>query len=100
VEPPGPAEPVRAWLKEHNRQAKQDGGVRIVVCPLPSKSPWLNPIEPRWLQGKRAIAEPERVLTAAEVETRVGAYYACERHEHLEQSVPPKTKKAKRKKVA
>ncbi len=91
---------VRAWLKEHNRRAKREGGVRIVVCQLPSKSPWLNPIEPRWLHGKRAIAEPERLLAAAEVEARVCHYYGCEQHEHLQQIVPPKTKRPKRKKVA
>jgi transposase len=91
---------VRAWLKEHNRRAKREGGVRIVVCHLPSKSPWLNPIEPRWLHGKKAIAEPERLLAAAEVETRVCRYYGCAQHEHLQQIVQPKTKGAKRKKVA
>ena len=91
---------VRAWLKEHNRRAKREGGVRVVVCQLPSKRPWLNPIEPRWLHGKRAIAEPERLLAAAEVETRVCRYYDCEQHEHLQQIVQPKTNRTKRKKVA
>ena len=38
---------VRDWLGLHNRTVKQTGeGVRIVACLLPSKSPWLNPIEP------------------------------------------------------
>src|SRR5262249_33951246 len=46
---------VRAWIQAHNWQAKQHGGVRIVVCYLPSKSPWLNRIEPKWVHGKRAI---------------------------------------------
>src|SRR5262249_3016494 len=41
---------VRTWLREHNRRAKQTGqGMRIVACRLPSKSPWLNPIEPKWV---------------------------------------------------
>ena len=53
---------VRAWLKAHNRRVKREGGCRVVVCPLPSKSPWLNRIEPKWVHGKRAIAEPERKL--------------------------------------
>ena len=52
-------------------------GARIVVCPLPSKSPWLNPIEPKWVHGKRAVAEPDRLLSAAELEARVYAYYGC-----------------------
>jgi transposase len=69
---------VRAWLKAHNRRVKQDGGCRIVVCPLPSKSPWLNRIEPQWVHGKRAIAEPERKLHVAELKHRICAYYDCE----------------------
>lgn len=44
---------VRAWIKAHNRQVKQKGGVRLLVCRLPVKRPWLNPIEPHWLHGKR-----------------------------------------------
>ena len=78
---------VRAWLKAHNRQAKRDGGVRIVACYLPVKSPWLNAIEPKWVHGKKAIAEPERKLTAQEVEDRVPVYYGCEHVEPLKQKV-------------
>jgi len=69
---------VRAWIKTHNRKAKTEGGVRIVACFLPVKSPWLNPIEPKWAHGKKAIVEPERLLSANEVRTRVCDYYGCE----------------------
>jgi transposase len=78
---------VRAWIKEHHRQAKRDGGVRIVACYLPVKSPWLNAIEPKWAQGKKAIAEPQRKLTAQEVKCRVCVYYRCEQVEPLKQLV-------------
>ena len=54
---------VRTWIKAHNRQAKREGGVRIVACRLPIKAPWLNPIEPKWAHGKKAIVEPERLLS-------------------------------------
>jgi hypothetical protein len=91
---------VRRWIKDHNRRAKREGGMRIVVCQLPSKSPWLNPIEPKWVHGKRAIVEPERVLTATEVERRACDYYACEQHQHLQQTDPPRKQPMKRKKVA
>jgi hypothetical protein len=91
---------VRTWIKEYNRRVKREGGVRLVVCRLPSKSPWLNTIEPKWVHGKRAIAEPEQVLTAQEVETRACDYYGCSPHEHLQQTDPPKKQPAKRKKVA
>jgi transposase len=75
---------VRHWLRQHNQQVKQGAaGVRIVVCPLPSKSPWLNPIEPKWVHGKRAVSEPDRLLSAAELEARVYAYYGCACEPHL-----------------
>ena len=78
---------VRAWIKAHNRWAKAEGGVRIVACYLPIKAPWLNAIEPKWVHGKRAIIEPERKLTAAEVEGRVCGYYGCEPIDRLTQQL-------------
>jgi transposase len=54
---------VRQWIRSHNARVKRDGGVRILKCLLPIKSPWLNPIEPHWVHGKRAIVEPARTLT-------------------------------------
>jgi DDE superfamily endonuclease len=69
---------VRAWLKAHNRRVKRDGGCRIVVCPLPVKSPWLNRIDPKWVHGKRAMAEPGRTLRVAALKHRICAYYDCE----------------------
>lgn len=75
---------VRHWIRQHNQRVKQGAeGVRIVVCHLPSKSPWLNPIEPKWVHGKRAVSEPDRLLSAAELEARVYAYYGCECEPHL-----------------
>jgi hypothetical protein len=69
---------VRAWIRAHNRRGKQQGqGVRIVSCYLPVKSPWLNPIEPKWVHGKRAIVEPARLLSAQEVADRVCAHFGC-----------------------
>jgi DDE superfamily endonuclease len=78
---------VRAWIQAHNRRARAQGGVRIVSCPLPVKAPWLNAIEPKWVHGKRAIIEPERKLTAAEVVDRVCGYYGCERSAPISQDV-------------
>lgn len=69
---------VKSWLKQHNQQAKAMGGVRIVVCFLPTKSPWLNRIEPYWMHGKKAIVEPTRKLSAPELKARVCDYYGCD----------------------
>jgi transposase len=78
---------VRNWIREHNRRIKAgQPGVRIVLCLLPSKSPWLNAIEPKWVHGKRAVVEPDRLLTAQELAERVCAYYGCTHEPHLVQS--------------
>ena len=91
---------VRSWIKARNRRVKSQGGVRIVVCRLPVKSPWLNPIEPRWMHGKKAIVEPERLLTAQEVETRVCTYYGCDQQEHLKQAESASKRASNKEKVA
>ena len=57
--------------------------MRILACHLPVKSPWLNPIEPQWVHGKRAIVEPARLLSAQEVADRVCAYFDCSHEAHL-----------------
>jgi hypothetical protein len=74
---------VRGWIREHNRRVKHDGrGVRVLACYLPFKSPWLNPIEPKWVHGKRRVVEPARPLAADELIDRVCAAFGCS-HEPL-----------------
>jgi transposase len=69
---------VRAWIGDHNRRVKTAGaGCRLLVCRLPSKSPWLNPIEPKWAHGKRAVIEPERKLGSLELQRRLCDHYRC-----------------------
>jgi hypothetical protein len=75
---------VRAWLRAYNRQVRRSGvGARILSCLLPTKSPWLNPIEPKWVHGKRAVVEPAGLLTPDQLEARICAYYHTDRHPHL-----------------
>ena len=75
---------VRGWIKQHNRAVKcGEARVRIIVCPLPTKSPWLNPIEPKWMHGKRWIVEPARLLTADAIAARVCASLGCLHEPHL-----------------
>jgi len=74
---------VRNWIRDHNRAVRLQGeGVRIVACFLPTKSPWLNRIEPHWMHGKRKVVEPARLLTAQELADRVCAHFGCD-HESL-----------------
>jgi transposase len=78
---------VRGWINAHNCQVKASGqGVRIVACLLPTKSPWLNAIEPKWIHGKRKVTEPERLLGAYELAERVCGVFGCPHYEHL--SIP------------
>ncbi len=80
---------VRRWIAAHNWEVKNSGreaGVRIVPCLLPKKSPWLNPIEPKWMHGKRKVAEPDGLLTAHELADRVCKVFGCAHEAHL--SIP------------
>jgi hypothetical protein len=77
---------VRAWIAAHDRRVKAVGrGCRLLVCRLPSRSPWLNPIEPKWMHGKRAVVEADRKLTAAELQHRLCDHYGCQLAEPLAQ---------------
>lgn len=80
---------VKTWLRQHNKTVlrEESGGVRIIPCWLPIKSPWLNRIEPKWVHGKRAIVEPARLLTASELRQRVCDYFGCEQTELLTQQI-------------
>lgn len=79
---------VRNWVRRHNREVKRTGrGCRLLACRLPSKSPWLNPIEPRWAHGKRAVVEPERKLTATELKQRLCEHYRAPLLQPLAQQV-------------
>jgi transposase len=80
---------VRSWIRAHNQAVKRaGGGVRLLVNQLPITSPWLTPIEPTWVHGKRAIVEPTRLLSADELAERICAYFGCSHEPHL--SIPDK----------
>lgn len=78
---------VRNWLSSHNRQVKEsESGVRVVSCLLPVRSPWLNPIEPMWVHGKRKVVEPDGLLGAYELADRACEVFGCPHEPHL--SIP------------
>lgn len=83
---------VRHWIRQHNQQVLSDrragkSGVQIIPCLLPTKSPWLNNIEPKWIHGKRAVAEPHGVLSAQQLASRICDYFGSEHYEPLKQNV-------------
>lgn len=66
---------IKQWIRWYNQCAKWTGDVRLLVFWLPKKSPWLNPIEPRWGHAKKHICEPSGELPAPELKRRVCAYF-------------------------
>ena len=74
-------------MRAHNRAVKRgEARVRVVVCQLPVKSPWLNPIEPKWVHGKRRAVAPDRLLTGRETAARACAALGCAYEEHQARS--------------
>jgi len=92
---PGPSESSCAngqgradrWIASNYREVKNCGrGVRILPCLLPTRSPWLNAIEPKWTHSKRKVVEGDGVLSAYELAARVCVAFGCTHYEHL--SIP------------
>ncbi len=69
---------IRQWIRAYNQAAKQTGEPRLLTWLLPLQSPWLNPMEPRWVHAKRAVCEPEGELSAPELKRRLGAHFDTE----------------------
>jgi hypothetical protein len=75
---------VRAWIAARNHQVKAgEAPVRIVARPLPTKSPWLDPIGPKWVHGKKRVVEPARLPTMEELEARVYDALGADLADHL-----------------
>jgi transposase len=66
---------LRAWIRAYNRAAKAAGEPRLLTQLLPLKSPWLNPIEPRWVHAKRRVCEPDGPLTPGELQRRLCTHF-------------------------
>jgi hypothetical protein len=54
---------------KRNREVKNGGseaGVEIACCLLPKKSPWLNAMKPKWIDGRRKVVESHGLLEIEE----------------------------------
>ena len=77
---------LKQWIRWYNQCAKLLGEVRLLVFWLPTKSPWLNPIEPHWGHAKKHVCEPSGDLEANELMRRIGVYFD---DEPLSLTLPP-----------
>ena len=66
---------IRVWVRAYNRAAQGVGEPRLLTHRLPVKSPWLNPIEPRWVHAQRAVCEPDGELTAPILRNRLCSHF-------------------------
>jgi transposase len=63
---------LQRWYTRYNLKAKRTGQIRLLIVRLPSRSPWLNPIEPvfgqakRRLVGRRLVPQPNRLKQKTE----------------------------------
>lgn len=66
---------LKAHIRAYNQAARLTGEPRLSTFRLPSRSPWLNPIEPHWLRAKRAVCEPDGHLSAHTLRCRIHNYF-------------------------
>lgn len=66
---------LRRWISQHNQAAKRTGDVRLLAYLLPSKSPWLNSMEPHWVHAKRKVAEWDGKLSVLMLKRRLCAHF-------------------------
>lgn len=50
---------VARHLADYNRMSTEHGGMRVGLCYLPVKAPWLMPLEPVFGQTKRAVGSQQ-----------------------------------------
>lgn len=61
----------RQWIRDYNQRAKQTGLTRLIVCQLPSRSPWLMPLESVFGWIKHQMLGDRSFETVAELQAAV-----------------------------
>lgn len=69
------AKALRAWYYAYNQRAKREGKIRLLLVPLPSRSPWLNPLEPVFGQAKRHVVGRRAIRWPSRLKDKTEAYF-------------------------
>jgi transposase len=69
------AQALRRWYYRYNQSAKRTGQVRLLLVALPSRSPWLNPLEPVFGQAKRHIVGRRSVAAPGRLKRKTESYF-------------------------
>ena len=65
----------QGWIRAYNRRAKEEGHTRLIVCQLPTRSPWLMPLEPIFGWTKHQVLGGRLFQTVAQLHTAVERYF-------------------------
>jgi transposase len=65
----------RNWIRAYNRRAKEKPCTRLIVCQLPTRSPWLMPLEPIFGWTKHQVLGGRLFQTVAQLQAAVERYF-------------------------
>jgi transposase len=65
----------RRWIRQYNQQAKKEGLTRLLVCYLPTRSPWLMPLEAIFGWVKHHVLGPRLFETLEALQAAVEAAF-------------------------
>jgi len=72
----------QGWIRAYNRRAKEEARTRLIVCQLPTRSPWLMPLEPVFGWTKHQILGGRPFETVSQLQAAVEPYF----HQRVEQA--------------
>jgi transposase len=65
----------QGWIRAYNRRAKEEARTRLIVCQLPTRSPWLMPLEPIFGWTKHQVLGGRLFQTVAQLQAAVESYF-------------------------
>jgi transposase len=65
----------RSWIRDYNRRAKEESLTRLIVCQLPTRSPWLMPLEPIFGWTKHQVLGDRLFQTVSELQAAVEQHF-------------------------
>jgi transposase len=72
----------QGWIRAYNRRAKEESLTRLIVCQLPTRSPWLMPLEPIFGWTKHQVLGDRLFETVAQLQAAVERYF----HQRIDQA--------------
>lgn len=65
----------QGWIRAYNRRAKEEARTRLLVCQLPTRSPWLMPLEPIFGWTKHQVLGGRLFQTVAQLQAAVELHF-------------------------